>query len=201
MGEGNKASTLKKGNEMKNIKPFTLIVSNQSHDDINFKEDKMSASNFNISKSLAESLVAKIGKPARVDQYLHFLLDKYRILCYSGSLPKYCGIKLKYQDKANDWERVDFKPFNGDWAELRILASIHGMTMNKFFVVLLLLDLAEYGNAFGKVMEGVVPTDLLTRPIAYNQTLDKISFRLTKYSSFGDAIYQFLHEPAQIFSH
>ena len=168
-----------------------LIIKNKSKIVSEIRIAQNTASSFNIPLRLVPALLGKIRIPARIDEYLYALLNKYRILSYSGSIPGFAGSKLKYQDKGQEWERMDFRPSNEDWVELRILASMHGMTMNKFFVMLLDLDLSEFGEAVEQAMKGVVPTDLLIRPIVYTQRLHKVVGTLTKSARFAAPTHRF----------
>ena len=176
--------------EIKLIKS-TLLLDNKSKVNIDYRRERVSPSSFDIPKILYAALLNKIGSEARIDTYLKKLLDRFRILCYSGKVERFEGIKLKYQEKDQEFERADFRPFSGDWIELRILASMHGMTMTRFFVTLLSLDLEGFEEPMAVFLRGVDPTDLLRHPIAYTQTLYKTRANLRKYIRFGNRIHEF----------
>lgn len=176
--------------EIKIVKT-TLLIKNLSKYSSEYKYNRVSPSCFEIPVPLYNELLAKIGSEARIDRYLNKILNKFRIICYSGQLEKFDGAKLKYQDKNQDFERADFKPFSGDWIELRILSAMHGMTMTRFFVMLLALDLGDFGEAMEFAMRGVDPTMLLRNPIKYTQTLHRTKGKLTKFIRFGVQIHDF----------
>ncbi|MCE9500111.1 MAG: DUF1564 domain-containing protein [Leptospira sp.] len=169
----------------------TLLIKNQSSYLADYRKFRKTASCFRIPKKLSLNLYPLIGGPARVDEYLHKLLNKYRILCYSGSLVRFDGEKLKYQKKNHEWDRADFRPYAGDWTELRILSSMHGMTMTKFFVMLAELDMETMGAAMENALEGVDPALLLNRPIQYKQFLFKNKGYVKKNILFGKKVHRF----------
>ncbi|MCE9500125.1 MAG: DUF1564 domain-containing protein [Leptospira sp.] len=169
----------------------TFLIDNKFNYSIDYSSERASSSCFEITAELYDSLLGRIGTEARIDGYLHYILNKYRILCYSGKIEKFEGVKLKYQDQNQDFKRADFRPFAGDWAELRILASMHGMTMTRFFVMLLGFDMGKLGEDMAAVMRGVDPTELLRHPIAYTQTLRRNQSKLTKFVRFGTNMYEF----------
>lgn len=72
-----------------------------------------------------------------------------------------------------------------------LIAKAHNSSATYIFVYLFILDLEEFGEAVTAAMEGVVPTDLATRPIKHLQILDLKNYRLTKITKFGQKMYSF----------
>ncbi|MCE9500198.1 MAG: DUF1564 domain-containing protein [Leptospira sp.] len=173
----------------------SLIITNKNRQAIKLGDDRMTSSSFTIPRTLVPIIYSKIGRGSRIDKYLHIILNKYRILGYSGSLPRFSGSKLKYQERIKDGKRFDFRPYCADWCELRILASMHGMTMTRFFTVLLKLESSEFGNALDAALRGLKPKNLLNHPISYTQTLWKNSAEIIKYGRFGVPTFEFSSPP------
>lgn len=183
---GGKMTELKHESEQQ-----TILIQNTFNHKSGLGDNQRTPSNFNLPPELAEILYRKIGIAARIDQYLNRLLNKYRILCYSSALRKYSGSKLKYQDRSEYWERASFRPFTADWVELRILSSMHGMTMNKFFVMLVEIDLTEFGDKMDNAMNGLDPGTILRRPIVYKQSLCRNNTQtITKQIRFAEPVHK-----------
>ncbi|MCE9498974.1 MAG: DUF1564 domain-containing protein [Leptospira sp.] len=168
-----------------------FIITNKWTNRVNYNVLKNTSSTLNIPQRLVPYLEERAGTSNQLRMYLHSLLDKYRFICYSGNLPGHRGVKTKFQDKGQSVQRKDFRPFNGDWAELKIIAAMHNSSATYIFVLLLELDAGESGEVMAKVMKGVVPTDLLEHPIAFTQTLYRNRSILRKYSRFGNSFYYF----------
>ncbi|MCE9502111.1 MAG: DUF1564 domain-containing protein, partial [Leptospira sp.] len=96
------------------------------------------------------------------------------------------------QNKNQNLQRRSFRPFNADWAELKLIASAHGMTATLLFVLLLELDaIEETSQAMDLAQAGVDPTILSSCPIVFTQTIYRTRSKIKKYSRFGKEIFAF----------
>lgn len=178
---------------MPEILKTTILITNKSVLNVNLKKKTVTASTFNIPERLAGDLFNKAPTSGELRKYLNRLLNRYRLICYSGSFPVFEGVKTKHQEKGQNMERRSFRPSNEDWAELKIIANRHGMTATLFFVILLELDLSgDLATAMDAVMDGVDPTLILQHPISLTQTLYKSKMKMKKSSRFGKSIFEFM---------
>ncbi|TGK33688.1 DUF1564 family protein [Leptospira gomenensis] len=120
----------------------TIYESNVDH---NFKTSRFkqrrihsSPSDFWIPVELAPLLQSKISKYGSLKKVLHVLLEEKRNRLHSlFRLSKY--EKTLYQSKGLDLMRFSFRPDSADWAELRLAARYYGVSICRFFVMLLSL--------------------------------------------------------------
>ncbi|MCE9500080.1 MAG: DUF1564 domain-containing protein [Leptospira sp.] len=88
--------------------------------------------------------------------------------------------------------RRSFRPYDGDWAELKLIASMHGLTATFLFVVLIEMDFDQAtAGKLDAAFEGVDPTELLAHPISFTQTIHKIPGKIKKYSRFWKNFHRF----------
>ena len=84
-----------------------------------------------------------------VRDYLHTLLGRYRPLFNHGLLPSSEGDRCtrEYQIRGKEKrEKVTFRPFGGDWAEISNVALTHGLSVCRFFSLLLQLEAVGCGS-------------------------------------------------------
>ena len=84
-----------------------------------------------------------------VRAYLHSLLKKYRPLFDRRVLPSSDGDRFtrEYQIRlAEKRKKVNFRPFGGDWAEITNVALAHGLSVCRFFSLLLTLEAVGCGS-------------------------------------------------------
>lgn len=82
------------------------------------------------------------GKPA----YLSHLLKRFRI-AMRGFARNPEGLKNLYQRKNQDLQKVSFRPFDEDWAELGSFSVASGRSRCLLFVILMLFDMGGFGSA------------------------------------------------------
>ena len=165
-----------------------FLIKNRLKHKINVSSKSRSSSTLKIPEHLYLSMILRGMSLGGISRYLHHLLDKYRYLNYSGQLPLNDGAKTLYQEKGQNLKKVSFRPENEDWIELKLIAQTHGISATYLFVILLELDFGEFGDAVGDVFAGVDPTQILTRPLVFRQTLHKNTGVLVKRSKFGRQI-------------
>ena len=85
-----------------------------------------------------------------LDVLLRILLRKYygekhRLVTIKENAPT-----IQYQEKSLNLHRLDFRPLEKDWIELKLLSNCHNMSICAFFVLLFRLYLAgALENLFG----------------------------------------------------
>lgn len=174
------------------ISETTVLVQNKWTKEVNFRKKMDTSSTLNIPDRLMPFLNEKAGTASQLTWYLRQLLNRYRYICYSGALPSYEGIKTKFQEKGQGMNKRSFRPKNDDWAELKLIAAMHGMTATFFFVILIELDSADdTPDVMRAAMAGVDPTDFLGHPISLTQTLRRFESKVKKTSRFGCNMLQF----------
>ena len=117
-----------------------IIRERQCENNTSFRYHLDTSSSFDIPARLMPYLESKAWTSGQLSWYLHQLLNKYRFVCYSGQLPRYSGVKTRYQGKGQDLQKRSFRPRNADWAELKMIAALHNTSATNIFVVLLELD-------------------------------------------------------------
>ena len=168
-----------------------LLIRNQWANEIEGSIISETASSFEVPIHLAPVLQEKMEVNEGLRNYLRSLLNKFRLLNYSGELPKFRRLKTKYQDKGEK-EEFSFRPFEADWAELKMLGLAHGVSATFFFVMLLHLDISEAGEDMDEFLKDVDPKELLAYPIELKLVLRRDSVPiLTKHSKFGTDFYVF----------
>ena len=146
---------------------------------------KRTASTLNIPLVFMPSLMIKIGNHQTLRNYLHFLLEKFRFLNFSGTLSRSNRPKTEFQEKNQNLLPFSFKPDNEDWLELKLIAQMHNKSMTNFFVILLILDCGEFGDAVGSFFLDEVPTQNSAMPMIFKHRLNKITGIYQKQSSYG----------------
>ncbi|MCE9499094.1 MAG: DUF1564 domain-containing protein [Leptospira sp.] len=170
----------------------TILIQNNWNNKINYRLKTETSSTLNIPEILMPLLEMKARDSSQLTVYLKTLLNRYRCICYSGALPSYDGIKTKFQAKGQNMKLRSFRPNNEDWAELKLIAAMHGMTATFLFVILLEMDSTPgISRRMDKAFDGVDPTALLAHPISFTQTIRKTPATISKYARFGTNLYKF----------
>ena len=101
-------------------------------------------------------------KSYKLKDGLKKLLDKYRGLLARGYLPFQDKPKLTYQEEGLELQKFCFRPDDGDWYELGILAYGCGVSRCWLFSFLVALDLSLLGEFLDRVKEifGVTSADI-----------------------------------------
>lgn len=172
-------------------KNTAYIIQNEWGSEIPCSGVSQTSSSVEVPVELAKILQDRIESHLNLRNYLHFLLNQYRLINYSGSLPKTKRIKTRYQENGEK-EEFSFRPFDADWAELKLIALAHGLSAVCLFVVLLKLDASEFGNAMKEFISEIEPAILLMYPIEMKFVLCRDSNPiLTRHSQFGTDFYVF----------
>lgn len=97
-------------------------------------------------------LKKKTKKFKSLANYLHFLVENYKIHIANGIIPSYKSVTTKYQDKNLDLKKVGIRAKGCDWAELQLLRCSHGMSMSAIFVYLLTIDSVEFAKNLSEML-------------------------------------------------
>jgi len=73
---------------------------------------------------------------------LGFLIRKFNCMESRLFMEDDISSTIDYQEKGLFLHREDFRPIENEWIELKLLASSHNLSMCKFFVLLLRLEMA-----------------------------------------------------------
>ena len=86
-------------------------------------------------------------------KFSRFLLKRYYQYKRQFIFAKGLNATINYQENGLNLHREDFRPFEQDWVELKLLAASHNLSICAFFVLLLRLELAGAlaGDEFGEV--------------------------------------------------
>ena len=76
--------------------------------------------------------------------YVAYLLSKYKLHIANGLIPGYSNLTTKYQEQGQNLEKIAFRPFPADWAELKLYRVAFGMSISAFFVYLLIADSVDF---------------------------------------------------------
>ena len=171
----------------------TIIINKNSFQaPVNYADVPTTSSAYGVPEDLVPQLNAKLAKVRKMSNYLRYLLNRYRVVGYAGSMPMGNGVKTKYQAKEQNLQYYRFRPRNGDWIELRMLALAHGVSMTQFFVYLLIFDIDKFGSDLDKFYIGIVPTDLLAgKPIRLGIHLLRHKGEKRLRIKFGKSLYIF----------
>jgi hypothetical protein len=154
---------------------------------IDLKEfERSTVSTLLIPKHLVEKLELVIPfvensktkkKSYKLKDGLKKLLDKYRGLLARGYLPFQDKPKLTYQEEGLELQKFCFRPDDGDWYELGILAYGCGVSRCWLFSFLVALDLSLLGEFLDRVKEifGVTSADI-SRPRLIQQIFGQRRF-------------------------
>ena len=85
--------------------------------------------------------------------YLHYLLKKYgsnEHICKTGM-----SIRNRYQKNGQDLVRYNFRPFDEDWLNIKIISQSRSISITYLFIMMML----EESSGNDGVVSGVVPTD------------------------------------------
>ncbi len=177
----------------------TLLVQNSFDKKTFYRFNRKTSSAFGIPEELVPVLNRKILQHKGLRSYLRSLLTKLRSKCYDGQLPQGNGVKTRYQEEGLNLQYFSFKPDNGDWSELRLLAFAHGVSMTQFFVFLLKLDNSEVGEKLLKSIWVKVPTLFLKKPIRLVANLYRLSGERELRIKFGKKKYEWkeIQKPPQ----
>ncbi|MCE9501312.1 MAG: DUF1564 family protein [Leptospira sp.] len=145
------------------------------------KESRRTSSTLNIPERFVPFLLLKRDQFSGLHNYLHFLLNKFRYLNFSGSLPRADKAKTDFQDSGQGIVPFSFRPDNFDWLELKLIAQTHNKSATKFFIILMILDMHNFDQAAG---EGV-PAHDLSNPLTFWHSLHPITGIYQKQSSYG----------------
>ena len=136
---------------------------------IDLKESSETVSTLLIPENLAENLksILPIGSTKKGKEFtnfrlgLKFLLNKYRGFLAIGNLPFAGKPKLTYQREGLNLQEFKFRPDNGDWFELGIIAYGLGVSRCWLFSYLLELELSGLGEFLAlKVVRDGLATSL-----------------------------------------
>jgi len=82
-------------------------------------------------------------------EYLAFLAEKYGMTAGQKKLPvDHQKLTTQYQEEGLSLERQDFRVDPRVWHVLKCMARAHGMSICKFFVILLVLELSSEKEGF-----------------------------------------------------
>ena len=79
--------------------------------------------------------------------YVAYLLSKYKLHIANGLIPGYSKLTTKYQEQGQNLQKIAFRPFPADWAELKLYRVAFGMSISAFFVYLLIADSVDFAKA------------------------------------------------------
>jgi len=125
----------------------------------NLNEEQYS-STLLIPKDLIDFWNRKTSKnEASCRDYLHLLLKKYRFLIYNGILEKSETLMTKYQEKDLNLQKVAFRPYPEDWAELKQLRAFFNKSICLIAVFLVMLDSLGVAESIPEQLSNfVIPT-------------------------------------------
>ena len=167
-------------------------IQNSFGSSVNYLHTTLTPSAFGVPEKFTVALDQKIKESRYIRNYLQFLLNKYRIIAYSGVLPRGNGIKTRYQEKNQNLQYYKFRPRCSDWIELKMLSLAHGVSMTHFFVFLLEMDTTSLGEDILKFYEGIVPTVFLgDKPIRLGIHLNRHRAEKQIRIKFGKSQYIF----------
>ncbi len=168
----------------------TILIPNSHSTITHYRAISRTTSAFGIPEEFEKILKTKIIQHEGLRNYLFFLLNRYRPILYSGKFPTGNGVKTRYQEEGQNLIYFNFKPFNGDWIELRLVAFSYGVSMTQFFVYLLKLDSSELEKIFAQANGGKVPTTFLKRPIKLVVSLERLRGVKRLRIKFGKQKYE-----------
>ena len=169
-----------------------FFIKNSFQAPVDYLHAPLTPSAFGVPEKFASVLDQKIEESRYLGNYLRFLLNKYRIIAYSGSLPKGNGIKTRYQKYNQNLMYFKFRPRSSDWIELRMLALAHGVSMTHFFVFLLEMDTSSLGDDILTFYKETVPTIFLgDKPIRLGIHLLRHKAEKQLRIKFGKSVYIF----------
>ena len=118
-----------------------------------------------------EAFQEKKGRFGSTSMYFGYLLYQFKnnkcIIAQRNGI----AATVNYQEKGLFLERIDFRPVENQWVQMKLLASAHNMSVCSFFVMLLLLDIA---GALCCVESGGVPRKLPKITLSQTITLYSI---------------------------
>ncbi|TGK33689.1 DUF1564 family protein [Leptospira gomenensis] len=88
-----------------------------------------------VPEDLIEQLDEMISRIGSIRVVLHNCLEKNR--SHSRILLHSLPSKISYQERHLKSKRFPFRPFAGDWSELRKISMYHGVSMCKMFATML----------------------------------------------------------------
>ena len=109
-----------------------------------------------------------------VRAYLKSLMRRYRPLFDNGCLPSSDGERYtrEYQARlAEPRKKITFRPFGSDWAEISNVALSHGLSVCRFFSLLLTLEAVGCG---GEEIQKLIHVGLPTTPCATSTLTQQI---------------------------
>ena len=101
--------------------------------------------------SLFANLLRKHGNTKSI---LIYLLNKYHKTGSQFYRNNSVSSTILYQEKGLNLHRIDFRPWEESWMNLKILALSNNMSLCRFFVMLILLEAAgalDVEESFGRV--------------------------------------------------
>ena len=129
-----------------------------------------------VPESMISSLKDLVVYHKGASVVLSLLLAKYIKNRNSIKINHSFGSTIQYQEKGQKLHRVDFRPVEWDWIELKLLASSCNMSICAFFVFLLGLFFA--GDLEIKYGFDVVPPN--PGKISYHQSITRYSIPVFK---------------------
>ena len=103
-----------------------------------------------------EHLERRSKKFNGLPKFFSHLMKRFRILLRTFARDPE-GMKTLYQKKNQDLKKVNFRPFNEDWAEIGTFSIASGRSRCLLFVILLIFDMSGFGSALRKA--GIVIND------------------------------------------
>lgn len=167
-----------------------FITDNKWESNIEINSIRSTSSTFNIPSRLCLALEQKKKEHGKIGSYLQFLLRKYHIVIYSGSLPKSVSIKKKYQPRNQEMKALSFRPKNEDWLELKVISDSYVYSMSYIFILLLELDCSDFGEAIERAIGDLVPTVFAKSHVRLRQFFNKKRRILTKRLNSGSPLYR-----------
>lgn len=159
---------------------------NRTHKkNVDLKESRLTVSTLLIPATLTDNLksilpvsVNKKGKESiQFALGLKLLLDKYRGFLAVGNLPFKGKPKLTYQEDDLDLQSFKFRPANGDWFELGMIAYGLGVSRCWLFSYMLELELSGLGDFLAlKIVGDVLATPKVSRPRMVHQITGRRRF-------------------------
>ncbi|MCE9500664.1 MAG: DUF1564 domain-containing protein [Leptospira sp.] len=155
------------------MNPF-IFHTNHSSFKKRISNSQRSPSSFKVPARLLELLNSKRKQYGSYSKYFHHLLDKYRLINYSGlTFGRSNGVKQKHQEPGQKLKAISFRPDDRDWLEIRMISQSRILTMTSIFLTLMEMDCSEAGDAIDeRVLFGIDGSLFLQKPFIFVQIFD-----------------------------
>jgi len=97
-----------------------------------------------------------VYKHGNMRSLLGFLVSGFQKNKYKIYFEKDISSTIKYQEKSLNLHREDFRPFEEDWINMKLLATSHNLSICAFFILLVQMELAG-AMVSDKKTDGVPP--------------------------------------------